>query len=71
MLNKSLCQQCNKKRYSICGWTYCDESNWKVGKVWCYLNPAIKKKANSYFYVKDNPPDECPYLLEHLVSRKK
>ena len=65
MLTKSFCQRCNMERYSMSGWNYSDEYNWTQGYVWCHVN-----SVQNFSYIKNNPPDDCPYVLEHVVSKE-
>ena len=67
MLNKEICIRCIKK-YVInktgWNWLYYFEKNWKDGDVAC---PALFA-SNKYGKTLENPPDWCPYILEHLMK---
>jgi hypothetical protein len=60
MLNYDICQQC-KVRY---------EHNflkfWNLGLVYCGC--VMKNNYYSTLYKVNEPPIECPYVLEHIVN---
>jgi len=72
MLSKEICKRCiEESEYAIWGkYNWCvtpespslsDEEHWEQGVVWCGgLGKAIK--------IAEDPPIECPYLLEQLVQ---
>jgi hypothetical protein len=64
MLNKEVCHQC-KSRYVYLFFKY-----WKMGFVHC----ACAMVGHGYYNLDvkhDEPPKECPYVLEHLVASKR
>jgi len=74
MLNKQICQKCHEGKSR---WTqHSDEHNWVVGEVvfCCELAERQIRDINfevlsSYIPIDSDPPECCPFILEHLVSK--
>jgi len=65
-LIKKLCIKCVNKIY---GWNDVDE-NWGKGYVLCphkYIGKGEKLSRKT----TDKPPDNCPLLLEHILTQGK
>jgi len=73
MLNKYYCHKCWNKIHiingEICGWVKSDKGRWKEGYVWC---PAmyIKEGETIDRKITEQPPTNCPFLIEHLLSNE-
>jgi len=47
-------------------WNKSNEKNWKKGRVFCpYV--YIEKGESSVRDIKEEPPNKCPYYLEHVI----
>jgi len=59
MLNKEVCAKCwgSKKTYTLFSWKN------KADRIRCKHRPA-------YLHIESDPPDECPYKLEHMVTNQ-
>jgi len=68
MLNKEVCIRCFKANGE--DWCYADNYWWwRLRKVMCYA--VINEDGGKSFYgIRNKPPKDCPYALEHLVSVK-
>jgi hypothetical protein len=62
MMNKSVCKRCINDVFKA-KWTLKDESLWERGLVCCEIGSFAVRS------IKLKPPEECPYLLEHLVNK--
>ena len=60
MLNKAICRKCLEhcKIY----WDSVKEFRWDRGYISCILDTVMRVEVNG------DPPDDCPYLLEHLLE---
>jgi len=74
MLSKEICKKCCNERKTCPDWNgmkwrgrsdieklLSDEEHWEQGVVWCVV-------ACEEILVKGDPPVECPYYLEQVVS---
>ena len=59
MLNKEICKICINENSNY-NWTENDEENWIRKNIWC-VKIGVKN-------IKGNPPKECKYYTEHIVS---
>jgi len=63
-LNKEICQKCLDSEYPT-GWDESDEEEWNyviysnVKNTWCGCGDPI-----------NGPNENCPYQLEHIVSKE-
>jgi len=72
-LNKELCVNCwtkiGKEVYGkSIGWVRWDEIRWDEGTVRCpdeYLG-----KGNNDIKITDKPPNNCPFILEHILNNE-
>ncbi len=65
MLNPPICSRCSHSRREKMP-KYDTKTNKKIS-VWsidCYLD---KKSPITMMIASDDPPDECPYILEHSI----
>ena len=75
MLNKELCKRCwehgKADNLNGFGWAQIDEEDWKNKKiVVCSLRYAALLPHPTIIKTTEPPPDNCPYLLEHIVDVK-
>lgn len=79
MLNKSICQKCNKDYYiknrsftkEEAKWDLSQEFLWIKGKIFCpYKYDNGKTYNNGEVNIKNNPPKQCPFYLEQILSNK-
>ena len=56
MLNKMICKQCWNTI-----WFNADDLNWENHRILC-------AQAHVMVSILKDPPEECPYLLEHLMK---
>jgi hypothetical protein len=67
MLNKELCLMCLKRQYSEGIEPIFElarfEEYWEKGKCFCQSSPRILIKVADI-------PNECPYIVEHFVSKE-
>jgi len=78
MLKKELCKKCcNNYSDSLCAeerkiwrWIEEDETNWEAwGEVYC--PPEYTRKGETSFRkTTDQPPINCPYLLEYALNNQ-
>ena len=65
MLNKEVCKVCNRS------WDMLDDAGfedwWRYGEIYC--RPVWEKKGKR-MSIDSDPPRECPYLTEHVVSQE-
>jgi len=67
MLNKEVCQKCiaSRKAMFVHAHRYTEElffqENWDYYR-YVYCTPT------AIAMIRDNPPDYCPYILEHLIN---
>jgi len=61
MLNKVICQKCINESYST-GWNDIHQFHWGKGVVWCIVSIGNSIK------IAEDPPVECPYYLEQVMS---
>ena len=59
MLNRDICRKCINFKYI---WHSSEERTWK--EEFCESPYETKKIFNT----TNCPPNDCPYLLEHIVS---
>jgi len=62
-LKKELCEKC-WGRISGGGFEI-DEKYWEEGKTYCPSKYAEKKYTERN--IKEQPPERCPFILEHTV----
>ena len=72
MLNKEVCSKCwNARMISLngthIGWLSIDDEHWKKGWVTCPTE-FVDKVSSGKRLIDQEPPDKCPYVLEHIVS---
>jgi len=74
-LSKPICKRCVNQKFPYAKWNKQDEKRWKTYKiVYCYfgstnINPKIS--CGAYVCVNNNPPDGCPFFLEHLINQEE
>jgi hypothetical protein len=63
MLSKRVCESCNGGNQSFA-------EDWDDGIVWCseLMHLAMWRGLPACHPVKDDPPKECRFKLEHLVD---
>lgn len=84
MLSKIVCQKCKErldfyKIFETCFFNF--EKAWKMNFVYCprtdetirYLDCCGKNKRINISLIKrlslaENPPEKCPYKLEHVIE---
>jgi len=61
ILSKKICISCYKKQNWK--WARYYEFHWKGndGRLWCVINYEFRR-------AKFNPPDNCPFYLEHFME---
>jgi len=70
MLNKTICNTCSRihwdKLPNIGQFDFQKAFNilWSQGHVYCDV-------CNTYFSFDNEPPNDCPYLLEHVVNKEE
>ncbi len=64
MLNKNICKTCFRNN-STFQWGKNHEEMWNKNIVPCPTNITLYKYA--YVDDKNNPPQHCPYALEHVM----
>jgi len=65
MLKKKLCKRCwNSTDY---GWTEHDEICWKKEEAWCPM--ICLEEGEVVRKITEQPPDECPFLIEHILTK--
>jgi len=80
MLKKKLCKRCwngyvesvidNEYIKSVQKWNENDEQFWKEGVVCCPQIYRKKEVVESLIKITGKPPENCPYLLEQLLSKE-
>jgi len=66
MLSKEVCKQCYDRVPNIqWHWKALHEGDWKKGWVWCFHD---FKATASAVYVREDPPEDCPFTLEHKMA---
>jgi len=66
MLSKEICKCCMKSVYHAdVFWDKLDESDWLLGYVYCPHKEHGLIRTSIY----DEPPEQCQYQLEHIVSK--
>lgn len=68
MINKEICKKCWEesiwhKMIKLAAWTDNNEYCWNIGYINCYMG--------GYISIDDNPPEKCPFYLEHIVISEK
>lgn len=65
MLSRKICKQCLARN----GLTLSDHEWSKKGLVLC---PPLKNSEDGFEVrsIYRNPPESCPYLVEHIVNQK-
>jgi len=74
-LIKKLCIKCWNKGHMVLsgdelGWTDWDEGNWKNGYITCPTEYKDKGK-NTKRKITKEPPTNCPFILEHVLTSQK
>ena len=71
MLNKELCVKCHRQANRLPKFLHPDGSDkWE----WYYRVACVKKIREygfEYSDIHDDPPDDCPYHLEHILKGQK
>ena len=65
MLSKEVCKKCQRANWT---WDAYDEEYWNSGLVFCSIlwrEDNIKSTRS----IKLPPPSNCPYKLEHIISK--
>jgi len=67
MLSKEICERCKKNDSDV---------KWKAwtGKTWFDNFWDVKGMVSCHWYthsIKGDPPEYCPYALEHLLKAQK
>jgi hypothetical protein len=65
MLNNKICRRCYNKRYTM---AYLFITDWEYGYVICPPNKSQVPMVAARTWIKDEPPSNCPYLLEHVIN---
>jgi len=66
MLNKEICRRCLIQFHDSLGWVDFDERHWaKERIVFCPYTVDFAHVARS---IDNEPPERCPYTLEHMVN---
>jgi len=72
MLQK-YCKKCWNKGHIIIEksyrWIYDDELRWKQGIIAC-PEKYIRRGEKITRKLTDNPPNNCPFLIEHLLTKE-
>jgi len=73
MLKRKLCQKCWNKGHKISGeiygWSDYEEGHWNKG--WIYCPEEYREKEEQWpIKIIDNPPNNCPFLLEHILTQE-
>jgi len=66
MLKQELCKRCYEKVYKWNRWNENDEELWKEEYVWCPLD-YVGKGERSRRETTEQPPSNCPFILEHTI----
>lgn len=64
-LSKKICKRCCNKD-GRAKWNKKDEAQWKEGSVLCPAMPSFKTALVAF-----EPPEHCPYIVEHAVNELK
>jgi len=64
MLKKEYCKKCWENED---GWTEHDEKEWNNGVVWCPFQHKKKYYDWEKIKITEEPPNRCPFLLEHVI----
>lgn len=67
MLNKKVCEQCRFRGASDFGFSFLWD---KHGVVDCLRLFVDKARYLGSISVLNNPPEKCPYILEHAVCQE-
>jgi hypothetical protein len=70
MLNKKLCMKCVTEHQMNGKWWEEDEYNWKYYYIVDCPVPTtdIFEDSQEQHSINGQPPDFCPYLLEHIIN---
>ena len=74
MLNKAICKRCYKKHHIF--FSEVTAQRWKENRFICvknyfkWLDRGTKYSFEVYTDVKSEPPEDCEYVLEHMVSQE-
>jgi len=68
MLKKKLCKKC-RERFSY-GWNEDTEIIWEECKQVLCLSPGQLKEKDIFIDIIDEPPNDCYYLLEQILSKE-
>ncbi len=75
MLNKEICQRCIHDivtPLTKISWREIDEQNWVGGQLFCPCGSSNNHGAGwSTINIHKDPPEYCPYELEHAVCDVK
>jgi hypothetical protein len=63
MLNKKICFKCLEQRHKGELRTTCNKL-WEIGEAYC----GGMDSNEVFISIHGNPPEKCPYILEHLIS---
>ncbi len=75
MLSREICRQCVEQgipRFANFAWEVW-ESRWDQGVVCCFTGSrdTTSQTNAADLDVKKEPPDYCPFTLEHVLEEKK
>jgi len=68
MLKKELCKKCHQNLFAL-GWVESDEIRWEERWVIC-PDDYVEREENRTRYITAQPPTNCPFLLEHVLSKE-
>ena len=63
-LNKEVCKRCVSDDTESYGWCNLDEEDWKINRVNCIYSNWLQD-------TRKDPPEVCPYQLEHAVMKEE
>lgn len=79
MLKKEICLRCHQMRKARWSWHPQQEDRWNVGHVACPFGEdslrapstrGLSWVATKVVFINKEPPLECLYRLEHLLSHE-
>ena len=84
MLNKEICLKCflkekvnlEEEKFAVENWTHIFNNKWKFGYCECMwiivsFKDNFKENGPGVIEITSNPPDTCPYILEHTMANQK
>ena len=71
MLNQKVCLECWTVVVKHANWKENIIDCWKKGRIYCPLECSYSKGIQTEAKIKLDPPQSCPYILEHLVANRQ